>query len=279
MTRARRAVNAQPPPDAEAVRVVPPMDDMGESAVVKSAARVLRILEYFDEVQRDARVTEIAAHLKFPQSSTSALLKSLAQLGYLDYDRVRRTFVPTARVALLGTWMKEGPAQDGRLLRTMEELSEASRDTVILAVRNGIYSQYIHVIQAMTAIRYHVPQGSRRLLAWSGSGFALLTQSSDEEIRAVVARTNAEAPEGRTPIDLRETQAHVRRARTDGYFFSRALVTPGAGAIAMPLPAGIDRRRRPMAIVISGVLEDQARREAELVGLMTDAVHRYLQAD
>lgn len=268
-----------PDADEHAVRTVPPVDDMEDGTVVKSAARVLRILEFFDEVQRDARVTEIAAHLNYPQSSTSALLKSLAQLGYLDYDRVRRTFLPTARVALLGTWLKDGPVQDGRLLRMMEDLSEASRDTIILAVRNGIYAQYIHVIQAQTAIRYHVPQGSRRLLAWSGSGFALLTQAPDKEIRAVVARTNAESREGRTPIDFKATLSHVQQARRDGYFFSRALVTPGAGAIAIPLPEGVERRNRPMAIVISGVLEDQVRREHELVGLMRDAIERYLHAD
>ncbi|MFG1338808.1 IclR family transcriptional regulator [Xanthobacter autotrophicus] len=280
MMNAREAKAAARPPSEEgAVRVVPPVEDMEEGAVVKSAARVLRILEFFDEVQRDARVTEIAAHLKFPQSSTSALLKSLAQLGYLDYDRVRRTFLPTARVALLGTWLKEGPVQDGRLLRLMEDLSEKTHDTIILAVRNGIYAQYIHVIQALTPIRYHVPQGSRRLLAWSGSGFALLTQSADKEIRAVVARTNAEAPEGRTPIDLRATLEHVHQAQRDGYFFSRALVTPGAGAIAVSLPPGLERRNRPMAIVVSGVLEDLERREDQLVSLMQDAVDRYLVTD
>ncbi|MEP9368965.1 helix-turn-helix domain-containing protein [Xanthobacter sp. VNH20] len=263
----------------EGVRPVTAVGDMADSPVVKSAERVLRILEYFDEIQRDARVTEIAAHLQFPQSSTSALLKSLAQLGYLDYDRVRRTFLPTARVALLGTWLNEGPVHNGRLLRLMEEVSRESRDTIILAVRNGIYSQYIHVVQATTPIRYHVPQGSRRLLAWSGTGFALLMRAPDEEVRALVARTNAEAPSDRPRIDYRAALDHVREARRDGYFFSRALVSPGAGALAMPLPDGIERRNRPMVIAVSGVLEDIERREHEIIALLRDTIERYLVSD
>ncbi|MFG1420313.1 IclR family transcriptional regulator [Roseixanthobacter liquoris] len=263
----------------DGVRPVTAVGDMADSPVVKSAERVLRILEYFDEIQRDARVTEIAAHLQFPQSSTSALLKSLAQLGYLDYDRVRRTFLPTARVALLGTWLNEGPVHNGRLLRLMEEVSRESRDTIILAVRNGIYSQYIHVVQATTPIRYHVPQGSRRLLAWSGTGFALLMRAPDEEVRALVARTNAEAPSERPRIDYRAALGHVHEARRAGYFFSRALVSPGAGALAMPLPDGIERRNRPMVIAVSGVLEDIERREHEIIALLRDTIARYLVSD
>ncbi|MFH1553634.1 MAG: helix-turn-helix domain-containing protein [Pseudomonadota bacterium] len=263
----------------DGVRSVAAVGDMADSPVVKSAERVLRILEYFDEIQRDARVTEIAAHLQFPQSSTSALLKSLAQLGYLDYDRVRRTFLPTARVALLGTWLNEGPVHNGRLLRLMEEVSRESRDTIILAVRNGIYSQYIHVVQATTPIRYHVPQGSRRLLAWSGTGFALLMRAPDEEVRALVARTNAEAPSDRPRIDYRAALGHVHEARRAGYFFSRALVSPGAGALAMPLPDGIERRNRPMVIAVSGVLEDIERREREIIALLCDTIERYLVSD
>lgn len=275
----RNARSTRDAPDMEGVRPVPPVDEMADAPVVKSAERVLRILEYFDEVQRDARVTEIASDLKLPQSSTSALLQSLAQLGYLDYDRVRRTFLPTARVALLGTWLNEGPVHNGRLLRMMEDLSRASCDTIILAARNGIYSQYLHVIQATTPIRYHVPQGSRRLLAWSGSGFVLLARAPDEEVRALVARTNAEAAGDRPPIDVRAALANVHQARRDGYFFSRALVSPGAGALAVPLPDGIERRNRPLAICISGVLEEIARREADLVGLMRDAIARYLVSE
>jgi len=258
------------------VRMAATVDDITDTPVVKSAERVLRILEYFDDVQREARVTEIASHLKLPQSSTSALLQSLSHLGYLDYDRTQRTFLPTARVALLGTWLNEGPVHNGRLLRMMEEVSQQSHDTIILAVRNGIYSQYIHVIQATTPIRYHVPPASRRLVAWSATGFALLTHSSDEEIRGLVARTNAEMTKGHKPIDSRAVIASIRQTRRDGYFLSRELVSPGAGALAMPLPTDIERRNRPMAICISGVLGHIERRQKDLVALLQDTIGRYL---
>jgi DNA-binding IclR family transcriptional regulator len=258
------------------VRRVSSVNDMAEISVVKSAERVLRILEYFDDVQRDARVTEIAKHLGLPQSSASVLLKSLTQLGYLDYDLDRRSFCPTARVTLLGAWLNEGSLFNGKLLRMLEEVSKLTCDTVILAMRNGIYSQYVHVIQATTTIRYHVPPNARRLLVWSGTGFALLSQSPESEIRALVARTNSEMFKSKKHIDSRAVIASVRQSRLAGYFVSHELVSRGAGALAMPLPQARGSRTRRMAICVASVLGRIEQRERELVLLLQDTIRRHL---
>ena len=244
--------------------------------LVKSAGRTLQIFDFFDEVQREAKVHEIAERLNFPQSSTSVLLKCLIQLGYMDYDPATRTFLPSPRVALLGSWLDNGPVRDGRLIRMMEELSKKTGDTVILAARNGTYAHYLRVIQARTPVRFHVPQGSRRLVVWSATGFALLCHERDELIQALCLRANAEAESDQAPVQYKRALAHIQQLRQNGYFFSRGLVTPGAGSIAIPLPAGIDRRDRPFAIALSGPLDDIAAREKPIVKLMNEVIDRYL---
>ncbi|MDP4021482.1 helix-turn-helix domain-containing protein [Methylobacterium sp. NEAU 140] len=253
-------------------------DDAGRGATcpVKSAARVLQVLELFDEIQREARVGEIAGRLGVPQSSTSVLLKSLTQLGYLDYDPESRSYLPSPRVALLGTWLDKGPVRDGSLVRMLEDLSERTGGTVILAARNAIYSQYLHVLQARTAMRFHVPPGTRRLVVWSATGTALLGGIPDGEIGSLVRRTNAEAPRDRAPVAAAAVIANVARLRRDGHFFSRGLVTAGAGSIAVPLPSCIDRRGRPLAVAVSGLLDAFERREAEIVAAIHDAIGRFL---
>ena len=243
---------------------------------VKSAGRVLRILEFFDEIQREARVAEIAERLSIPQSSTSILLNCLVDLGYMDYLPERRSFIPSPRVTLLGTWLDKGPVRNGSLIRMLEEISQKTGDTIIIAARNGIFSQYIHVLQARSAMRFHVPQGSRRLLVWSATGFALLTGCSEQEIRVLVMRTNAEAAPGQPRVDINQVLENVRQTRRTGYFFSTGLVTPGAGSIAIPLPDGIDGRNRALTVAVSGILDEIARREQEIVALLNDVVQRYL---
>src|SRR3546814_12959637 len=70
--------------------------------VVKSAARVLEVLEYFSERQSASSAEEVRRTLGYPQSSTSILLRSLASLGYRNSEPLNRTFRPTIRVALIG---------------------------------------------------------------------------------------------------------------------------------------------------------------------------------
>jgi DNA-binding IclR family transcriptional regulator len=243
---------------------------------VKSAGRVLQVLEFFDEIQREARVAEIAESLSIPQSSTSILLNCLVDLGYMDYLPESRSFIPSPRVTLLGTWLDKGPVRNGSLIRMLEEISQKTGDTVIIAARNGIFSQYIHVLQARSAMRFHVPQGSRRLVVWSATGFALLTGCNEKEVRALVTRTNAEAATGQPRVDINQVLENVGQTRRAGYFFSTGLVTPGAGSIAIPLPEGIDGRNRTLTVAVSGILDEIGRREHEIVALLNDVVQRYL---
>ena len=92
--------------------------------VVKSAARVIQTLEFFDEKKCALSVAEIAAQHGWPHSSTSALMASLVTLGYLHYDATRRTYLPTMRVALLGDWVQDDSFKDGQLMRLMHHLRD-----------------------------------------------------------------------------------------------------------------------------------------------------------
>ena len=248
-------------------------------AGVKSAVRVMRVLEYFDEVQRDLRLNEIVQHLHFPQSSTSALIKSLVQTGYLDYLPATRTYQPSPRVALLGSWIGGSAMHDGGLVRMMEELSEQTGETIVLASSSGIYAKYIYVIQAVNPLRLHVPVGSRRLLAWSAMGAALMSDLTDEAIRLIVTRTNAEAAADRKHIDPAQTLANVNFFRKKGYFFSRGMVTPGASLVSMRLPSSSTVPGRPIAIGIAGLHITIADQEQRIIGILRDTVRRYFEND
>jgi DNA-binding IclR family transcriptional regulator len=236
--------------------------------VVKSADRVLKVLEFFDDVQRPARAGEIARRLKMPQSSASVLLRSLVTLGYLNCEADNRRYLPSPRVALLGSWLGTGPARGGRLASLLQALSSATGDTIILAARNGLHAQYLHVVPARSALRFHVPQGTRRLLVRSATGYALLAASADpDEISSLVRRTNAEIG-GKSLVTVTDVLEAVKAVRETGYALSRALVTPGAGSIAMPLPAEMDGVARPLAIANSGLLSDIDARQNMIIEAM-----------
>ena len=237
-----------------------------ENKTVKSAGRVLEILEYFDDLQRQSTVMEIAEALGYPQSSTSALLRSLVSMGYLDYDPYARTYITSSRVALLGSWVNSQFVAEGAIIALMKALNARTGDTVVLAVRHGLHVQYIHVIQATSPARLHMTLGTVRPLAGSGAGFALLSTMSDAEVTRLVMRINAEAEEGQALVKVREVLDQLAEIRRKGYAFTCDMVTRGGGIIAAPLPRAGAKQR--MIVGIGGISEVMRGREDELSSVL-----------
>lgn len=231
--------------------------------VVKSAGRVLRILELFDVLRREALVSEVSDLLDMPQSSTSVLLRSLVVMGYLYYNPETRAFGPTTRVALLGSWINGPLVSDGPLMRLLERVNARTGLGVVLAARNQIWSQYIHVVQATDPIRIFVVKGSKRPLVRSGTGHALLADLPDADIKRIAVRSNAEAREGEPLVCISALLEQVAAVRANGYAISHNAVTEGAGVIAMRLPRLINEER--FVVGVSGTTDILRERQDDIV--------------
>ncbi|WP_454616169.1 IclR family transcriptional regulator [Bradyrhizobium cenepequi] len=241
---------------------------------VKSARRVFDVLEFFEEHQRAASAIEVASALKFPQSSTSALMRTMTAFGYLHYDASRRTYIPTPRISMLGHWLSPALFTRGRLINLMEDLSARTGETIMAAVRNGLSAQYVHVIQAKLPMRLHVKAGTLRPLARSGSGYALLSTYPDREVRRLVRLINATEPPDRQ-VDIKALLLELQKVRSQGHAFSVNLVTPGAGVVAMNLPP-IAESKEPLVLCVAGLTDALIAQETELAELMAKAISFHL---
>lgn len=245
-------------------------------SVVKTAGRVFEILEYFREVRTPLSIREIAERFGYPVSSTSVLMKSLATLGYMTYDRELRAFFPSLRVATLGDWLFDAMYSGGDLLRLLENVCRDTGETAMLAVQNDIYAQYLHIMpNREQIIQLNIPVGTRRLLCWSGMGWAILSQLGDEQIERMVERTlnRLQSDPVREKISLKSVMAKVRLVRETGYALSDRTVTVGAGVIAMPLPVATNGMR--LAIAAGGVADRLISNKDEIVKAMAKHVKIY----
>ena len=245
------------------------------SANVKSAVRVLRVLEYFDGVRREAGVTEIARSLGYPASSTTGLLQSLVDLGYLTQDE-RRTYRPTPRVTLLGAWIDPLLAPGGPVLSMMDELNEATGEAIILAIPSGMTVRYVHVVPATKPMRLHVGPGDVRPIALSGIGRLFLSQLGDEEVRHVVFRHNALQRDEASRLSLAVVRRDLDAIRAAGYSISLDRISQGAGLVCMGLPERPGAA--PMAVAVGGLSSIIRATSAQLAGLMKDCSRRHLGA-
>jgi DNA-binding IclR family transcriptional regulator len=246
-------------------------DGEPDPSVVKSAHRVLRIFEYFAEIERPATMTEIARRLNYPTSSTSALLKSLVEQGYLDNDRHARTYAPTVRIALLGGWIKNQMLPGVALDAIARELHEATRLTTFVVARNQLYSQYLCVLQGTTSVRYYLEPGARRLLTHSTPGRLFLSLMNDEEAWRIVQRINVEEALS-SPVRFPDLQRVLASIRRQGFAYTRDMGTPGLSSIAMRLTDS--DRMPPLAIAVAGPNAIVSAEARAIIGKMRELVER-----
>ncbi|TDU00828.1 IclR family transcriptional regulator [Azorhizobium sp. AG788] len=245
-----------------------------QTHVVKSAVRTLEILEFFDEYQKPANVVTVSEGLGYPQSSTAALLRSLVTLGYLQYDARARTYIPTDRVSLLGSWINPPLFEDGALLRMMRAIQSRTGQLVLIGARNGDFAQYVHVLKRPEAVEHHIQTGMKRPIATSGVGQVLLSSMTDTEVKRLVHRMNAYATEIGDKVDVAELLTCLTRVRRRGYAFSRNRVVENYGMIAIKLPSELTSRL--LVIGIGGCVNTLEARETELVSIAREEMAHYL---
>jgi len=237
---------------------------------VKSATRVLEILEYFDGVRRDASVTEIANELGIPPSSTVGLLRSMVRMGYMSQDR-RRRYSLTSRVALLGNWIDSMPAPGSAICSAMEELGEVTGETITLGIPSGQSVKYISVVPSKKPSPLRIMPGDTRPLATSGVGRLFLSTMPESQVRQVIFRHNAMLRDTHAQLSLPAVLGDLANIRESGYVFSDRLFA-GAALVCVPLPHNGEEEL--MAISVSGQRSTISASSDELASLMSRCIRR-----
>jgi DNA-binding IclR family transcriptional regulator len=268
------------PPDT--IRIGKNLPD--ERHAVKSAGRVLAILEFFDDIRRGATITELASSLGFPLSSVSYLMQTLVSRGYAAYDPGSRKYVPTDRVAVLGSWLTSPLIADGIVISAMKELHRDTGLSVLLATRNGQHAQYIHIIQSIEPDWTPIALGAARPLPSCCAGFAILSTMSEAEVRTITRRVNAYAEPDTPIVKIPLLLEDLDQVRRDGFAYTHDLVTAGGSCIAVPLPRIGDQP--PLAICLASratAAWDEARAKAfyarDLIGLRLGDLNRVSSID
>jgi DNA-binding IclR family transcriptional regulator len=246
------------------------------SVTVKSSLRTLEILEYCDSVTRGVTVTELVEKLNYPQSSTSTLVQSMINSGYLTLADDQRTIFPSSRVASLGRWI-EPIAPRAEIKKLMEVIGSKTGQTVALGLIDDLCARYIDVVPGRRAMRLDLPIGTKLPLVVSGMGQLLLSQLTDDEALGLLERTRERVRQhgaagvsateivnlwNANPVvpSAKQLMSDLNHIRKLGYALSLGRVTFGAGILCIPLPRAPGER--PMGLGVGGlstaILEEKA---------------------
>lgn len=195
-----------------------PSDERGTQSP-QSVTRVIRILETLCSSPGPMSLADLARVLGAPKSSLAALLRGLADEGFV---------VPAE-----GAWRLGGGAfglgsalvearrrvQTSDLLRDgMRRLAERSGETVLFAVpdADGETMTYVDVIESRNAVRFAVSVGDRRPLYATAGGRALLAAGPEEDAARYLGGLKAEKLTGQTETARRRLADTIAAVRETG---------------------------------------------------------------
>ena len=243
---------------------------------VKSAHRVLELLEFFAEWRRPATVKDICQSLGYPQSSTSVLLRSLKASGHFDHDPRTGLYSPNVRLALTTAWIEEQLYTEQSLLRTMDQVLAQTGHTVMIGQREGVHVRYLHVLQATRAGSFTSKIGLLRPLFRSATGKMLLTTLAERDLGRLLRQTNAIEADPQRHVDIDTALQGRRQALREGHSLSLGTSVPGAAALAVLLPT--PRGSEAMTLSLGGPIAEIEAELPQLVQVLQQAVTPFREA-
>ncbi len=200
---------------------------------MQSVARAFSLLEHLADAGGALGVTEMATVSGLPPPTIHRLLRSLVSQGYVRQDSSRRYAIGPrlirigeAASRMLGAWATP----------FLTELVQRVGETANMALLDGDGAVYVAQVPSRNTVRMFTEVGRVVQLPSTGVGKALLSLLSDDEIRAIVARTGLPAVTEHTITSPSELLASVERARRIGYTIDNGEQELGVRCVAVPIP-------------------------------------------
>ncbi|RAI00173.1 IclR family transcriptional regulator [Acuticoccus sediminis] len=213
-------------------------DGSGDPGVstVKSAVRVLDILEHLAHQGEPLALRDLVRNLKFPKSSTFALMRSLVSRGYVVRDRNDRYAIhPAFRDAFLRPSRFEDRLV-AYAMPIMEVARDATGETVILAVQEAtLDARLVAKCVSPQPLRWDSELGKMVPGYASVMGRVLLAHTDPARVDEYLARTPLHPFTPRTITDEGELRALLEDIRRRGYSIVEEEYALGGCGVAAPV--------------------------------------------
>lgn len=210
------------------------------ATAAKTADRTLDVFELFASEQRPLNLSEMAALLGVPLSSSHALIKRLQARGYL-YDLGRRQgYFPTKRMQIVTQTIARATPVLPTLEPTLAALRDETGETVVLAKRQGDEVTYVDVLESPRRIRFSSAVGEVHPLHSTSSGKAILSALPPEALAGELSRLRLERRTSATITSARDLREQIDEGRNRGWCHSVGENVAELMAVSAPVRIGAE---------------------------------------
>ncbi|MCF3962838.1 IclR family transcriptional regulator [Streptomyces fuscigenes] len=150
---------------------------------VKSAARVLQVLELLGTEGARLSLAEMASSLSVPKSSLHAILRTMQSHRWVDLDASGTRYSLGLKALLTGTAYLEGDDVTGLAGPVLDALAEETGESVHLGRLDGTDVVYLAKRESRHALRMYSAVGRRLPAHATALGKAMLSQYDAAEVR------------------------------------------------------------------------------------------------
>ena len=231
------------------------------TATVKSADRVLDLLELLSRKGKAMSHTEIAAALAIPKSSLSQLLGNLTARGYLSFTPGSGTYALGPGLFALQRRVRDGVDIAATAKPILERLTAATGESSSYNVYRKDCVERVSGVDSPHVLTYRMTVGTRFLMHSSSAGKAVLAALPSPEREQFLSHVRLEQRTAATVETVAELRRQLKRAAKEGVAYSHGEHMPGVFAIAAAVRRADCYPVGAINIAIPSVLVDPPLRE------------------
>ncbi|MEZ0167803.1 IclR family transcriptional regulator [Microvirga sp. TS319] len=233
------------------------------SDTVRSAARVLDILEYLAGTPDGATLSECVSSLGMPKSSTLMLLRTVASRGYAIKDS-------DDRYRLNNAFAKYGFGWGGhRLTRLMAiaepimgDLCRAVGETVLLGVSGAMGIKTIAKVVSDQIVHYDHDISVEIAPYCTAMGRVLMAYSPVQQVDSMLSAWPLVKRTPKTVTNIDELRQIIKRTHDQGYAIVEEEFASGGTGIAAPI---FDQNRQILAMLDVGAVTSRFHDKRDMV--------------
>lgn len=203
--------------------------------IIQSVERSLRILDLFDEYDKELKLTEITERMNLHKSTVHSLLKTLQKHHYIEQNSENGKYYLGMKLFERGHYVIQNLDLRALAREQLIKLSKETGRTVHLVIQDGKEGIYIDKVEGTNAIIRYSRIGRRVPIHSSGVGKALVAFKDPVELEKVLENYEYVKQTKNTITDKEAFLAEMEAVRKQGYAIDNEENEPGVYCVALPI--------------------------------------------
>lgn len=215
---------------------------------INAVAKSFTIIEHLQEHGR-CGVSELAADLDLPKSTAHVYLSTLTDLGYVVAEDGEYRL--GLRFLELGGSVRRDHSVYQIARSEIDAVTQSTGEVGTIGYEEDGLRVLVYRSEPVEGVSDNAPTGEFTRTHWTAVGKALLSQHSDDEVRAIADRHGLPAATENTVTDVDRLVEEVSAIRSRGYAVEDEERVEGVKSVAVPV-AGGETESGNSAISIAG---------------------------